>query len=66
MKITTGENDITTIITNNGIPPKHNIIEGGGLSSLRDKMERFGGRIELISLPEFKMTIILPAKEENA
>ncbi|NLB90474.1 MAG: hypothetical protein GX786_04560 [Clostridiales bacterium] len=65
VKITTGkENTITAIITNNGTPPKGDIIEGGGLSSLRDKVEGFGGRIELNSLPDFKMTVILPVKEE--
>ncbi len=50
--------------TNDGTVPKEKIREGGGLSSLRIKIERFGGEMEIESLPRFVLTVKLP-KEVN-
>ncbi len=50
-------------ITNNGEPPKGWINEGGGLSSLRRKIERAGGLMEIRSQPVFELTVILPCDE---
>lgn len=47
-------------LTNNGKPPEKEIAEGGGLSSLREKMRRCGGTMEIESLPRFVMKITLP------
>ena len=47
-------------ISNNGEPPKGWISEGGGLSSLRRKLERAGGLMEIRSQPAFELTVILP------
>ncbi|MCR5824780.1 MAG: hypothetical protein K6G60_10155 [Lachnospiraceae bacterium] len=47
-------------ISNNGDPPKGWISEGGGLSSLRRKLERAGGLMEVRSQPIFELTVILP------
>ncbi len=47
-------------ISNNGDPPKGWISEGGGLSSLRRKLERAGGLMEVRSQPTFELTVILP------
>ena len=51
------------MITNNGSTPQKNITEGGGLSSLRRKVEDFGGRMTVISEPEF--VLIIELGEEN-
>ena len=53
-------------ITNNGIPPAEEISEGGGLSSLRSRVERFGGEMLVQSLPEFRLTVIAPKRKEGA
>lgn len=53
-------------ITNNGIPPHGQAIEGGGLTSLRAKIERGGGSMRVQSMPEFALAVSIPvAKEET-
>ena len=45
---------------NDGEKPRDKIVEGGGLSSLRRKLEREGGQMVIDSLPEFILTALLP------
>lgn len=52
-------------IKNNGNQPNSEIIERGGLSSLRSLVEREGGTMNIISLPEFELKIIMPKEKEN-
>lgn len=52
-------------ITNNGKAPEMEIIEGGGLSSLRKKIENAGGIMALQSMPEFRLVITLPLESEG-
>ena len=47
---------------NDGIPPQSTITEGGGLGSLRKKLEREGGTMTVSSCPDFVLTVILPKK----
>ena len=47
-------------VTNNGTPPTHEIIEGGGLSGLRRRVENAGGAMSVISLPRFVLAVSLP------
>jgi signal transduction histidine kinase len=58
------EGKVVAKITNNGEPPKGWISEGGGLSSLRRKIERAGGLMEIRSQPIFELTVILPGRDE--
>lgn len=44
-------------ITNNGIPPKDKISEGGGLSALRKRIEKHGGTMTVQSRPFFELCI---------
>lgn len=58
----------TLTITNDGRPPKGEIIEGGGLSGLRRSIENMGGIMKTEGRPRFKLTVILPdtgSEEEN-
>lgn len=61
MRITlTDINDKTKAeITNNGKAPTGDITEGGGLSSLRKRIEQTGGVMTLQSQPQFKLTMIV-------
>lgn len=47
-------------ITNNGKQPEQEIKEGGGLSTLRRRVERAGGVMTVQSFPEFKLTVTVP------
>ncbi len=51
------------VLTNNGMPPKDEIREGGGLSMLRQRVEEAGGRMEIESQPNFKLILTLPKQE---
>ena len=46
--------------TNDGNQPTKEIHEGGGLGSLRSKIERLGGNMEIQSVPQFVMTVQMP------
>ena len=52
-------------ITNNGTPPRAEIKEGGGLSSLRRRIEKAGGTVTVHSLPVFVLEVTLPDKEST-
>ena len=56
---------ITVAIMNNGGTPAQEIIEGGGLSSLRGRIEKAGGVMNIKSLPEFRLTLTLPKERSN-
>lgn len=58
------EAEAYVIISNNGKIPKGEIVEGGGLSTLRRRVERAGGRMTVQSLPEFKLTVSVPNEKE--
>ena len=46
-------------ITNNGAPPEGEVIEGGGLSALRRRIEKSGGKMEIKSFPFFELCVTL-------
>ena len=52
-------------ITNNGKPPAGEIVEGGGLSALRRRIEGSGGSMTIAAQPRFALTVKLPEKEET-
>ena len=59
-----GGSSYTVMIRNNGKPPKKTITEGGGLTNLRRRIEKSGGKMTVQSLPEFSLVIDIP-KSEN-
>jgi len=46
--------------TNDGNVPDKEINEGGGLGSLRNKIERCGGEMHIQSVPKYVLDISLP------
>jgi len=48
--------------SNDGTPPAMEIVEGGGLSSLRRRVEDAGGSMETVSLPQFRLKIDIPTE----
>ena len=49
----------TVTVTNNGRQPDREIVEGGGLSTLRRRVERAGGTMTVQSRPRFQLTVIV-------
>ena len=47
-------------ITNDGLPPKGSVREGGGLSGVRRRIEAAGGTMVIISKPAFAIEIVIP------
>ena len=52
-------------VTNSGKQPEKEIIEGGGLSTLRRRVERAGGLMYVQSEPQFKLIVTIPKEEED-
>ena len=59
------EAEISVTYENDGALPKGEIVEGGGLSSLRNRANRLGGRTVVKAEPRFSLTIILPKIHEE-
>ncbi len=57
---------VAAAITNNGALPRGNTVEGGGLTSLRAKIERSGGSMAINRLPAFELNVSIPSAEEAA
>ena len=58
--LTEDESTATVSVTNNGSPPEREITEGGGLSTLRRRVERAGGTMKVTSLPSFCLRVTVP------
>ena len=50
-------------ITDNGIPPKFEPVEGGGLSSIRRKVGLFDGSVRVETKPRFVLSVFIPGGE---
>ena len=53
------------VITNNGRTPEGEIVEGGGLSGLRQSVENRHGTVAVRGQPAFRLSIVLPREEES-
>ena len=58
------DSDATVVLTNNGKVPDGDIVEGGGLSTLRKRVERSGGVMTVSAAPRFKLTVTVPKNKE--
>ena len=54
---------VTLCVTDNGIPPKGPIVEGGGLGSIRSKVQLFDGYMTASVEPNFKLFVSVPGGE---
>ena len=59
------EGAATVVVYNNGNPPEGEIVEGGGLSTLRRRVERAGGSMTVHSLPRFQLTVTVPKGKDG-
>ena len=59
------EAEATVTVTNNGKVPEKQIVEGGGLSTLRRRVERAGGTMTVQSRPQFRLTVTVPKGRES-
>ena len=59
------ERDAAVSVTNNGKVPDSEIVEGGGLSTLRRRVERAGGTMTVQSRPRFQLTVTVPKGKEG-
>jgi signal transduction histidine kinase len=60
----TADESVLTV-TNDGKIPEKEITEGGGLSTLRRRIERAGGQMQIQSKPYFKLTVTIPKEKEE-
>ena len=60
VELTDDDASCTIRISNNGRLPEGSIVEGGGLGSLRRRVENQGGMMAIFWEPEFSLTITVP------
>ena len=59
------QTEATVRVTNNGKAPESEIVEGGGLSTLRRRVEHAGGIMTVKSRPAFELTVTVPKRKEG-
>lgn len=60
-----GDDAITVVFTNNGNPPESEIVEKGGLATLRSMVEAAGGTMEIGTENGFELRISLSKETED-
>jgi len=55
----------TVTVNNNGREPEGTVVEGGGLSTLRRRIERAGGTMIVRSHPRFELSVTVPKEKEG-
>ena len=63
--ITGDENTAVAVITNNGAVPNGEITLGGGLTSLKLRIEKCGGTMRVKHSPQFELTVSIPLTSEE-
>lgn len=65
VELTKTPHSLIAATTNDGLAPAGEVVEGGGLSALRRRIEGMGGAMQVESTPRFRLVITLPGKEET-
>ena len=65
VKISCRDGNCLVSITNNGRKPEDKITEGGGLSSLRKRIEQYEGKMNILHSPHFELQLELPISQEG-
>ena len=60
-----GDHTASVSVTNSGAVPNRDIIEGGGLTSLRILVKKSGGIMKVKNLPRFEVTVSVPVRMEE-
>lgn len=61
VRVETAHDGMTLVtIENDGKPPADDVVEGGGLSMLRRRIEYAGGSMKVVSSPVFRLIVSLP------
>lgn len=60
IRLSCDENTYTAELRNDGTKPDTKIVEGGGLGSLRKRVESVSGSMTVTHIPEFILTVTLP------
>ncbi len=61
-----GDGTACVRVTNSGAVPRGEIVEGGGLTSLRILVQKCGGMMEVKTVPGFEVTVSVPISKEEA
>lgn len=65
VELTKTPHSLIAAITNDGLAPAGEVVEGGGLGALRRRIEGAGGTMQVESTLRFRLVITLPGKEET-
>ena len=60
IRLSEDDSSFSIWFTNDGNQPQNEIVEGGGLDSLRQKTERIGGTMELLYKDGFVLKLTVP------
>lgn len=66
VRLTCGDGTACVCVTNSGAVPQGEILEGGGLTSLRILVKKCGGIMEVKTVPGFELTVSVPVRREEA
>ena len=66
VRFVTSDHMVSVSVTNDGALPAGEIVEGGGLTSLRILVRKSGGTMEVKAVPEFELTVSVPVGPEIA
>lgn len=65
LRIAERNDQFMVTVTNNGESPKEEITEGGGLTSLRQTVEKAGGEMFVSAAPTFSLILNLPKEDKT-
>ena len=65
VRFVSGDHRASVCVTNSGAVPQGELVEGGGLASLRILVKKSGGTMEVKTVPRFELTATVPVGEEK-
>lgn len=65
VRLVCSDHKVAVSVTNSGAVPERDIVEGGGLTSLRILVKKCGGTMEVKTVPGFELTVSVPVRLEE-
>ena len=65
VRLESSDHVASVCVTNSGAVPDGEIVEGGGLTSLRILVKKHGGTMEVKTVPRFELTVSVPVRREG-